>query len=322
VNTQDSQHVRVGVGVLVTRGDELLLLRRKNVHGDGTWSTPGGHMEFGESLEGCAIREVREETGLTISNVRLLDVTNDVFETEQRHYVTIWMTADSSHGDPFLAAPYESSKLGWFHRRSLPQPLFLPLRNLLDAGVLDEAESRTGHGIVLTSALDRLRQTKSLADRAIAQVSDDALRRPLEGDVNSIAVIIKHMAGNMRSRWTDFLTMDGEKPWRDRDAEFIDDFDSRKSIIHAWEDGWSCCFAAIESLTPDELLRTVRIRGERLTVIDAIHRQIEHYGYHVGQIMLIARIHVGPAQWKPLTIPLGESRDHNRTLGYDPEARP
>lgn len=171
----------------------------------------------------------------------------------------------------------------------------------------------------IRSALAQLRQTKSLADRAIAQASDEDLRRPLEGDSNTIAIIIKHMAGNMRSRWTDFLTSDGEKPWRDRDAEFVDDFTSREEILEAWEDGWRCCFSAIESLMPNDLMRQVTIRGEAMSVIDATHRQIEHYGYHVGQIILIARIHVGAKRWQTLTIPPGQSREYNRKMGYDPD---
>jgi hypothetical protein len=174
----------------------------------------------------------------------------------------------------------------------------------------------------LRAAFAQLKGTKQLADRAIAQVPADALRRPIAGDANSIAIIMKHMAGNMRSRWTDFLTSDGEKPWRDRDAEFIDDFDSQEAIGRTWEDGWSCCFRAMESLKPEDLGRTVRIRGEPLSVVEAVLRQIEHYGYHAGQIVLIARIHVGEKAWQTLTIPRGGSREYNKSLRYQAEESP
>lgn len=170
----------------------------------------------------------------------------------------------------------------------------------------------------LTSAILQFRKSKELADAAIAQVPDEALRKPLSGDANSIAIIMKHMAGNMRSRWTDFLTSDGEKPWRNRDAEFIDGFTARAEILEMWEVGWNCCFSAVQSLKPSDLTRNVTIRGQPLTVVEAVLRQIEHYGYHVGQIIMVARIHVGAERWQPLTIPSGRSREHNRSLGYDP----
>lgn len=171
----------------------------------------------------------------------------------------------------------------------------------------------------LRSALSRLRQFKGWADAAIVQVGDSDLKRPLPGDTNSIAVIIKHMAGNMRSRWTEFLTTDGEKSWRNRDVEFTDDFTSRAHILDCWESGWQICLTAIEALTPADLGRTVRIRGEAHSVIDAIHRQMMHYGYHVGQIILIARVHVGPARWKTITVAPGGSAAFNASMGYDPE---
>lgn len=123
---------RVGVGVIITKDQQVLLLRRKHVHGAGTWSTPGGHLDFGESLEECAIREVREETGLDIGAVRFRAITNDVFVAEGRHYITIWMEGRWSAGDPIVAAPYESSEIGWFAWDALPQPLFLPFQHLLD----------------------------------------------------------------------------------------------------------------------------------------------------------------------------------------------
>lgn len=123
---------RVGVGVVITKDQQVLLLRRRNVHGAGTWSTPGGHLDFGESPEQCAVREVKEETGLDIDPVVFRAITNDVFVAENRHYITIWMEGHYTAGEPFLAAPYEASEIGWFPWDALPQPLFLPLQHLLD----------------------------------------------------------------------------------------------------------------------------------------------------------------------------------------------
>ncbi|HSN78414.1 MAG TPA: NUDIX domain-containing protein [Anaerolineae bacterium] len=123
---------RVGIGVIMTKDQQVLLLRRHNVHGAGTWSTPGGHLDFGESPEQCAVREVKEETGLDIDAVAFRAITNDVFATEGRHYITIWMEGRYVVGDPILAAPYEASEIGWFPWDALPQPLFLSLQNLLD----------------------------------------------------------------------------------------------------------------------------------------------------------------------------------------------
>lgn len=122
---------RVGVGVLVNKAGRVLMLRRCNVHGDGTWSAPGGHIDIGESLERCAQREVFEETGVTIKNIRFFAVTNDIFETEGKHYVTIWMSAEYESGTAFVAAPEESSEIGWFDQSDLPRPLFLPFQNLM-----------------------------------------------------------------------------------------------------------------------------------------------------------------------------------------------
>lgn len=184
-----------------------------------------------------------------------------------------------------------------------------------NGGVNDRAIEPIGREL-LRSAASRWREYKSLADRAIAQVFDEDLRAPLPGDHNSIAIIMKHLAGNMLSRWTDFLATDGEKPDRHRDGEFIDDFDSRAAILEYWERGWARLFETIESLSPDDLMKTITIRGEAHTVIDAINRQLTHYGYHVGQIVLIARIHVGEDRWQTLTIPRGGSEAFNVKKGY------
>src|SRR5688572_15411427 len=122
---------RVGLGVLVNKSGRVLMLRRSNVHGDGAWSAPGGHIDIGESLEQCAEREVFEETGVTIKNIRFFAVTNDIFEAEGKHYVTIWMSADYERGSAFVAAPEESSEVGWFDQAELPEPLFVPFQNLI-----------------------------------------------------------------------------------------------------------------------------------------------------------------------------------------------
>lgn len=123
---------RVGVGIVVRRNGEILLVRRKNVHGDGSWSLPGGHLDPGEALEECAVREAREETGVEVGSVRFLAITNDVFEKEARHYLTVWMEGDYLSGTETVAEEYEVSEVGWYPVDSLPDELFLPLQNLID----------------------------------------------------------------------------------------------------------------------------------------------------------------------------------------------
>jgi 8-oxo-dGTP diphosphatase len=122
----------VGVGIIITKGDRVLLLRRRNVHGAGTWSTPGGHLDFGESPEDCAIREAREETNVDVAGVRFRAITNDIFEAEGKHYITLWMEASYVAGEPVVNAPDEMSQVGWFAWDALPQPLFLPFQHLLE----------------------------------------------------------------------------------------------------------------------------------------------------------------------------------------------
>jgi 8-oxo-dGTP diphosphatase len=122
---------QIGVACLVTRDGKYLLLRRRGSHGHGSWCPPGGHLDWGENVETCAAREVREETGLTVRDIRFLGITNDVFETEDRHYVTLWTTAEAPEGEPSVAAPHEMDEIGWFAPDDLPAPLFLSLRNLL-----------------------------------------------------------------------------------------------------------------------------------------------------------------------------------------------
>jgi 8-oxo-dGTP diphosphatase len=132
MNSVSSKVPRVGVGVIIRRGDEMLLQRRKNVHGEGTWSSPGGHLDFGEDPAVCAIREAAEETGLDVGGVTFVGVTNDLFDQE-RHYVTLWFLATSFAGEAVISAGYEMSELGWFAIEELPEPLFPPLRRLLES---------------------------------------------------------------------------------------------------------------------------------------------------------------------------------------------
>jgi 8-oxo-dGTP diphosphatase len=124
------QKPQVGTATIITRDGKVLLMKRKGPHGKGTWSTPGGHLDFGETLEGCAAREVKEEVGLDVFDVRFRCVTNDVFEEEGRHYITVWMDARST-GEPYLAAEEEADEIGWYAWDALPQPLFLPMEHLV-----------------------------------------------------------------------------------------------------------------------------------------------------------------------------------------------
>jgi len=161
------------------------------------------------------------------------------------------------------------------------------------------------------------RAQKRLAERAIEQLTDDQLRIALDANTNSIAVIVKHLSGNMVSRWTDLLSSDGEKPGRDRDDEFIDTFQSRDQITQCWEAGWQCLFDSLASLSDQDLTGTVTIRGEPSTVLWAILRQVSHYGNHVAQIVLIARV-LAKDHWQTITIPKGGSRKFNEQMSRKP----
>ena len=143
---------------------------------------------------------------------------------------------------------------------------------------------------------------KSLGEKALAQTGDEALWWIPDEKSNSIGVIIKHMHGNMLSRWTHFLTTDGEKPWRHRDAEFEEAKSSREELMALWNEGWACLFNALNALKPDDLYKTVYIRDEAQSVEFAIMRQLAHYAYHVGQIVYLARL-TNQGEWKSLTIP-------------------
>lgn len=161
----------------------------------------------------------------------------------------------------------------------------------------------------LADAALQLRKLKGLADRAVAQTRDEDFFRTLDPESNSIALIMKHVSGNMRSRWTGFLTSDGEKPDRDRDSEFVVAAgDTKSAILERWETAWALLFAAVTPLTTTDLGRTVTIRGEAHTVLQAINRQLTHYASHVGQIMLLAKHFAGPA-WRSLSIPRGKSKE-------------
>jgi hypothetical protein len=166
----------------------------------------------------------------------------------------------------------------------------------------------------LEDALKTFRDYKTLGERAFAQLSDEDFFRTIDDESNSIAVIIKHIAGNMLSRWTDFLTTDGEKPERNRDMEFVMQPETTKDEMLAhWEKGWTCTFEALEPLTPDDLMRTVRIRGEDHTVVQAINRQIAHYANHIGQIVYLAK-HFKSSEWQSLSVPKNKSAEFNARL--------
>jgi uncharacterized damage-inducible protein DinB len=165
----------------------------------------------------------------------------------------------------------------------------------------------------LADSLDILRYSKKQAERAMAQVSDEQLFLALDSESNSIAIIVKHMAGNMRSRWTSFLTSDGEKPDRDRDSEFVSPAPTREALLATWEDGWACVFSALEPLTEADLSRAVTIRGEAHSVMQAINRQVAHYSYHVGQIVFLAK-HLNAENWQSITVPRNRSAEFNRQV--------
>jgi hypothetical protein len=171
--------------------------------------------------------------------------------------------------------------------------------------------------IVLDTAVSAYRSNKGYADKAIAQLPDEQLRVALDPNTNSVAVIMKHVAGNLISRWTDFLTDDGEKTWRNRDGEFIDLFQNRAEILDYWEQGWNCLFMTLQSLSPGDLAKTVTIRGEPHSVPLAIHRNLAHSAYHVGQIVMISRILAGDT-WQTITIPRGESEIYNQRVWVKP----
>lgn len=164
----------------------------------------------------------------------------------------------------------------------------------------------------LEEARRQFRGYKRLGEGAISQLKDEDLFVTLDPGSNSVAIVVKHLAGNMRSRFTDFLTSDLEKPDRHRDQEFeLSSQTNRTEVMRWWESGWSCVFSAIEALRPEDVQRSVPIRGEPHTVLQAINRQLAHYAYHVGQIVFLAK-HLHSENWKSLSIPRGQSEEFNR----------
>ena len=175
----------------------------------------------------------------------------------------------------------------------------------------------------LQHSTKRLHEYKRLAEKAMAQLDDETLlRNAPEADGNSIAVIVKHMRGNMLSRWTNFLTEDGEKPWRQREEEFVHETLNREGLLQLWEEGWQCVFKTLAMLGDEDLARTIYIRKEPLTAMDAIIRQLMHYAYHVGQIILICK-QAKADSWQSLSIPRGGTAAFNASMIAKPEqARP
>ena len=157
------------------------------------------------------------------------------------------------------------------------------------------------------------RQYKRLAEGALAQVTDEQLTSTLDPEMNCIAQIVKHMAGNMRSRWTDFLTTDGEKPTRCRDSEFEEPPATRAELMALWEQGWGCLFGALDGLTDADLTRTITIRSEPHSVMQAINRQVAHYAYHCGQIIFLAK-HLQSANWRCLSVARKKSEEFNQRV--------
>jgi hypothetical protein len=162
-------------------------------------------------------------------------------------------------------------------------------------------------------AVQSFRNYKKMAERAMEQVNDEEFFKAIDDEANSIAVIVKHLAGNLISRWSDFLTSDGEKATRDRDAEFEIDDDSRASLIEHWDRGWKTLFDNVEPLTVDDFSKTVTIRGQSHTIVEALNRQLTHYAYHIGQIVLLAK-HFRSSDWQTLSIPKNRSAEFNKFL--------
>jgi len=166
---------------------------------------------------------------------------------------------------------------------------------------------------ILDAVRDEFQKIKTLGDKAIAQLSDAELHVKIDPESNSVAIIVRHLAGNMRSRWTDFLTTDGEKPDRFRDREFEDPTASREALLAEWEDGWARLFAALAPLTDADLQRTVVIRTEPHSVYQALSRQVAHYAGHVYQILFLGK-HLKGGGWKTLSVPKGQSEEFNRRM--------
>ncbi|WP_440115722.1 DUF1572 family protein [Paenibacillus sp. QZ-Y1] len=174
--------------------------------------------------------------------------------------------------------------------------------------------------VFLDTAEKQFLYYKQLGEKAMAQLESEQLFQAWNEDANSIAVIVKHLWGNMLSRWTDVLTTDGEKPWRERDAEFVNDISTREELLAKWEEGWSCMLETIRSLTPDQLSHIIYIRNEGHTLMEAIIRQLAHYPYHVGQIVFAAKM-LKETAWDSLSIPKNASSAYNGGKFAKPKAR-
>lgn len=161
--------------------------------------------------------------------------------------------------------------------------------------------------------IKRFQYYKELGEKTFAQLSEEQLFWQFNEESNSIAIIVKHLAGNMLSRWTNFLTEDGEKSWRNRDAEFVNDFKTKAEVLEFWEKGWNCLFEALEKIIDENLYSTIYIRGEAHSVLDAVLRQLAHYPYHVGQIVYIAKM-LKNEDWKTLSIARNKSAEFNTEM--------
>lgn len=169
----------------------------------------------------------------------------------------------------------------------------------------------------LQSSIKKFKTQKALGDKTFAQLDEKDLFFNPSKESNSIAIIVQHVSGNMLSRWTNFLTEDGEKSWRHRDNEFEDVLKTKDDVIGAWNKGWDCVLSTLESLKPDDVMKTITIRSEPLLVIDAIVRQVDHYGYHVGQIVYLGKL-IKDENWQSLSIPKNKSKDFNTAMNYKP----
>jgi len=161
--------------------------------------------------------------------------------------------------------------------------------------------------------IKRFQYYKMLGDKSFEQLSDEQIFWQFNQESNSIAIIVKHVAGNMLSRWTNFLTEDGEKPWRNRDEEFLNTFQSKDEVLDYWEKGWKCLFEALSQINDQNLYSTIYIRNEGHSVIDAVFRQLAHYPYHIGQIVFIAKM-MKNDDWKTLSIARNKSQDFNNEM--------
>ncbi|MEO8769920.1 MAG: DUF1572 family protein [Ferruginibacter sp.] len=179
--------------------------------------------------------------------------------------------------------------------------------------VIEKMTAMNTNNVYLRNAKSEFLRYKSLGDKSIEQLEPGQLFFANNDDSNSIAVIVKHMHGNMISRWTNFLTTDGEKPWRKRDAEFKNTINDKQEVLKQWEEGWACLFAAIDPLSDEQLSTIVYIRNEAHTVMEAINRQLTHYAYHVGQIVFVAK-QLKKGEWNTLSIAKNKSKEFNAKM--------